>query len=449
MAELDLDSLSPEERRRLLNQLDQVRLNIAQEQLLQTYNPNMQAYEFKKPENFGQAVGNIFKNRVVNPLQETFGYREPLSDVVDKYRISGYQADENQRVVDELSRRRLMNNLANLGVPIERLQGLDYEKLQNVYTNLQSTPVPGPYGGQYTVNALTGEVKQVVTPSSELQGYFFDNPDARPRLYDPNARPGLDNPNATPGLDNPNAGPGLSNEQKLLVEKPPISFADYELDIAERKERQQRQTTRFAKADDRAFAAIDAFRKPILQATYGMGDQRADLNVLRELIQNPNFETGAMAPVITAAREFGIDLGLNVENPAPAQVFDAISKQIALPLVKRLGSQPTDTDLKLILDSAPSLSKTKEGNQLLIETIDLKMQRDELIARALMEYEERNQEQYISNPHAYKRGLDRLMLDIQNTPRYKELSKTSFKLRAKLSGLLGNKVGAAEAVKDL
>ena len=123
MAELDLNSLSPEERRRLIEQVDQVRLNIAQEQLLQTYNPNMQDYQFKKPENFGQAVGNIFKNRVVNPLQETFGYREPLSDVVNKYRISGYQADENQRVVEELSRRRLINDLARAGVSPEKLQG--------------------------------------------------------------------------------------------------------------------------------------------------------------------------------------------------------------------------------------------------------------------------------------------------------------------------------------
>jgi len=401
MAELDINSLSPEEQRRIL---EQMMLNQAQNQLLGTYNPNMQNYEFKKPENFGQALGNMFKNSVVNPLQETFGYREPLSRVVKKYQISGYQADQNERVVEELSRRRLLSAMEQAGVPTSKLQGLDYEALQNVYTNLQSTPMTDPYGGIYTVNALTGERTQVMSPSSEMQQYLFDNPNARP---------------------------GLTEEQRVITETSPPSFSAYQQSIedakAESKAEIDRTTSRLGRIDERALDRIDTIVKPVYSSMSNIGNQRASLEQLVQ-IMDAGAQTGATAPMLATARNIGLSLGLNVTDPTPEQLFRAISNQIALPLVKSLGQNPTDTDLKIILDSAPSLSQTEEGNRLLIQTIQLKLERDELLARAVMQYEDENAALLAQNPEAYRRGLDRAVINVQNSPEFK--GKMALKLRA-------------------
>jgi hypothetical protein len=47
-----------------------------------------------------------------------------------------------------------------------------------------------------------------------------------------------------------------------------------------------------------------------------------------------------------------------------------------LPQVKQLGANPTDTDLKFIVTGSPGLSKTVDGNKLLLDTLKLKLQRE-------------------------------------------------------------------------
>jgi hypothetical protein len=158
-------------------------------------------------------------------------------------------------------------------------------------------------------------------------------------------------------------------------------------------------------------------------------------------------QTGFAQGFLAQARNLGIDLGLNVEDPSPELVFGAISNLIALPLVKSLGSNPTDTDLDLILNSAPSLSLTPEGNRILIDTIKLKLDRKEIIAQALMAFEDSNQDLLRSNPVGYRQKLDRLLIEVQNSEEFQK--KSVFQLKAQAASLLGKEPDPAKITKGL
>ena len=70
------------------------------------------------------------------------------------------------------------------------------------------------------------------------------------------------------------------------------------------------------------------------------------------------------------------DPNFNTRGLAGQEAFQAFSTQVILPQVKQLGANPTDTDLKFIVTGSPGLSKTVEGNKLLLDTLKLKLQRE-------------------------------------------------------------------------
>ena len=120
-----------------------------------------------------------------------------------------------------------------------------------------------PYGGIYTVNALTNELTQVMSPSSEMQQYLFDNPNARR---------------------------GLTPEQRVITETSPPSFSAYQQSIedtkAESKAELDRTTSRLGKIDERALNRIDAIVKPVYSSMSNIGNQRASLEQLVQIFFN-------------------------------------------------------------------------------------------------------------------------------------------------------------------
>jgi hypothetical protein len=54
---------------------------------------------------------------------------------------------------------------------------------------------------------------------------------------------------------------------------------------------------------------------------------------------------------------------------------------VILPEVKKLGVNPTDTDLKFIVQGSPNLSKSPQGNLILLDTLELKLKREQDLAR--------------------------------------------------------------------
>ena len=172
MADFDFNALPPEEQAKFKNMY---LLNQAQGALASPgYQPDMSQYEFKKPDNVGQALGNVVKNRVINPVQEAFGYREPMSDVLNKMRIGQFQQEMSQNRVEALSAQQLRNVLINTKrVDPATAQSLDYETLQSIVTSMQGPVQTDVYGNTYTVNPLTGERTAGTAAPTSVQEYKY------------------------------------------------------------------------------------------------------------------------------------------------------------------------------------------------------------------------------------------------------------------------------------
>lgn len=80
----------------------------------------------------------------------------------------------------------------------------------------------------------------------------------------------------------------------------------------------------------------------------------------------------------------------NVKNIAGQEAFIGASNEIILPLVKQLGVNPTDADLNFIKAGSPTLSKSVEGNRLMLEGIQLKLQRDQALSQFASKWQSQN-----------------------------------------------------------
>ena len=172
MADFDFNALPPEEQANVANMY---LLNQEQSKLASPgYQPKMSGYEFETPKNVGQALGNVFKNRVLNPLQETLGYREPIGDIVKKMQIGKFQQEMSQNRVEALSAAQLRNVLIN-GKKLDprMVNSLDYKTLQSIVEKSQGPVQTDVYGNPYTVNTLTGERTAGTAAPTSVQEYNF------------------------------------------------------------------------------------------------------------------------------------------------------------------------------------------------------------------------------------------------------------------------------------
>ena len=119
-----------------------------------------------------------------------------------------------------------------------------------------------------------------------------------------------------------------------------------------------------------------------------------NFKLLRSLLkdmEDTGFETGALAKFKqiagNIANTFGVEV--NLEGLSSNEMFEAVTNKVIVPLVKQLGRNPTDVDLKFIVASEANLSKTPEGNRLLIEAGMIKAQGELEYAYAVREYAKR------------------------------------------------------------
>ena len=75
------------------------------------------------------------------------------------------------------------------------------------------------------------------------------------------------------------------------------------------------------------------------------------------------------------------DPNFKIAGVAGGEAFQAYSNAVILPEVKKLGAAPTDTDLKFIVQGSPNLSKSPQGNLILLDTLELKLKREQDLAR--------------------------------------------------------------------
>ena len=172
MAEFDFNSLSAQEQEELRRQY---LMNQAQKQLMSPgFQPDMSQYEFKKPENIGQAFGNVLKNQVLNPVQERLGMREPLSSVVKKMQIRDMQQDQAREFLNAANRQQLQNFFINQGQDAGIINNLGLDELRSLATSQMSDPQTDPFGVTTQRNVLTGEQNVINAPPPDIQEFLYE-----------------------------------------------------------------------------------------------------------------------------------------------------------------------------------------------------------------------------------------------------------------------------------
>jgi hypothetical protein len=108
------------------------------------------------------------------------------------------------------------------------------------------------------------------------------------------------------------------------------------------------------------------------------------------------FGTETMVQLARAGQAF--DPNFKVSGVAGAEAFQAFSNSVILPEVKKLGVNPTDTDLKFIVQGSPSLSNSPQGNLILLDTLELKLQREQDLAKFSNQWLSQNANTVKTNP---------------------------------------------------
>ena len=137
------------------------------------------------------------------------------------------------------------------------------------------------------------------------------------------------------------------------------------------------------------------------------------------------------------------DPEFKVKGLAGQEAFQSFATGVILPQVKQLGVNPTDTDLKFISTGSPGLSKTPEGNKLLLSALQLKLNREQDLARFTNQFLASNQELVTKNPvQAYTKFNDAFDQYTQTSPLYGPAADS---LRQRFNALGSRSTGNPEA----
>jgi hypothetical protein len=136
-----------------------------------------------------------------------------------------------------------------------------------------------------------------------------------------------------------------------------------------------------------------------LTAGYEAQSTLPTITSMKSLI-NEGVKTGTGAEAAKAISKAGQLLvpGFNVESTSKVEQFDALSKGVIIPQVKKLGANPTNTDLQFIVDSAPGIGKTPEGNLLLLNVLEIGAKRDAALAEWSADWQLQNASLLERNP---------------------------------------------------
>lgn len=112
----------------------------------------------------------------------------------------------------------------------------------------------------------------------------------------------------------------------------------------------------------------------------------------RSLMQD--VETGAGTAARLRGAEWLSALGMNPESlikMEPAQALESISKRLALKLRREMPGQLSDQDIKFLIAASPGLSKSREGNLMLLNAMEAIAQRQMEKSQMAQEYAEENE----------------------------------------------------------
>lgn len=98
------------------------------------------------------------------------------------------------------------------------------------------------------------------------------------------------------------------------------------------------------------------------------GSLRSDADLARLDQLMGQVQTGKTAPALAEAQAWGKSLGIDLGNAGPAEAIGALSNKLALGMRGEMPGPLSNADRDFLVNMAPGLAKTPEGNALLIET---------------------------------------------------------------------------------
>lgn len=177
---------------------------------------------------------------------------------------------------------------------------------------------------------------------------------------------------------------------------------------------------------------------------------RQTLSVVNQLtgFLDAGVKTGFGAESRAALNRIGqaIDPNFKVAETAGIEAIQSATAQLVLPQVKSLGANPTDKDLAFIAKSSPELSKSVEGNRLILDALRVRSERQLADADFASKWVQQNSRMIETNPVNAKAEQDRALENFRQTsPLY---TNTGDELRRKFQSLKsGGGAGLPPGVK--
>ena len=347
---------------------------------------------FKAPESFGEGLTNFAQRAILNPLQESLGMRDSLSDMLTRSRIQSEINNQNelrrQYARQEMLRQELLA-LPNLSPTQKQIIGsAEPEDLMSYAQTLQGEPITGSRGERLQVNPLTGARTVFQSATTDTQSAI----ESLMQLGDD---------------DSPTIG-----------------------DI-------RRQHENLGKIDEDAFTRIQEIEKATRDGFANYGERTAAEEVFAGLIADPNVKFGTGQQLIDTFRGLGVNLAGTIDpGLAGSQLFSSVFSALIAPRVKQLGRNPTDVDLAFVSQQAPQLSNTREGNALIIEFLkiatDRASMRQELVSQ--FQLDPANRQLKARNPELYRLNLENAIAQQERDPKY--IGPNLLALKAQAAALL-------------
>ena len=191
----------------------------------------------------------------------------------------------------------------------------------------------------------------------------------------------------------------------------------------------------FTETLDKNLSALKGQMRPASQALNTIQNMQG---LLDEGVKT-GFGQGVILKFAQAGQLFNPDY--KAKDVAGQEAFIAASNEIILPQVKMLGVNPTDTDLNFINQGSPTLSKSVDGNRLMLKALQLKFERDKALANWATQWQSKNVGLITSNPIlADSRMFEDMQKFMDSTPMF---SQAAQQLRAEYNNIVNRQQSSA------
>lgn len=146
-----------------------------------------------------------------------------------------------------------------------------------------------------------------------------------------------------------------------------------------------------------------ASQQSLPKATRDLGS----LQVLDQALADPNLYTGTGGETVQAIKRAASTLfGVDVKGVSSGEVVQSLSSEIAASNKDKLPGPLSDSDRQFLMDMAPNLSKTPEGNRAIIQLGMLSKRYEIDRAKAIRDYAGRNNGRLDAGVYAAVAELD-------------------------------------------